>query len=412
MNFDTPEAVAAQLQAGEDGIAEFKEVRLTADRVDAPHADALAGEMVSFANAEGGAVFLGVDDAGQIVGIPAERAGDVERWVVNVATQNCDPPIRPLIRRFRLPRPDGGSALIMLVQVGRGLHVHRTHSGRWLVRVGSTRRDLTQAELSRLFQERGRIFVFDESVVPAASLDDLDERTLRDALGASKALAWEQLLHNVRVLSADPAGDLRPTVAGMLCFGRRPEEHVPGATIHAAVYRGTRRHSGDLVHQSDIGGRVQDQIDEAVGFADRFMLKPATKDVGRHDHPQYLLGPVMEAVVNAVAHRDYSIAGSRVRLFLYADRLEVISPGALPNSMTLEALRFRQFTRNQLLVSFLSRMHSRRNGARLIETRGEGVARILDECTAYAGRPPEYALHGAELYLTVWARPSPHDVAA
>ena len=141
------------------------------------------------------------------------------------------------------------------------------------------------------------------------------------------------------------------------------------------------------------------------------MLRPARKPAGREEHPQYDLGAIHEAIVNAVAHRDYSIAGSKIRLFLFADRIELCSPGALPNTLTIETMPFRVFTRNQLLVRFLSRMRSRTTGRAFLESRGEGVRKILDTSDTHSGRHPVYALFGAELRLTIWAKPSPHEPA-
>ncbi len=119
---------------------------------------------------------------------------------------------------------------------------------------------------------------------------------------------------------------------------------------------------------------------------------------------QYDIDVVDEAIVNAVAHRDYAISGSKIRLFLFADRLELYSPGALPNTITLEEMPYRTFTRNQLLVNFLSRIRSKRTGQVFLESRGEGVRKILDAGEAHSGRRPEYALFGPELRLTLWAR--------
>jgi predicted HTH transcriptional regulator len=407
--FETLEAIINQLLAGEDSFAEFKDVRFGQHGVMAPNTEDMAGEMVAFANAEGGTIFLGVDDSSTVRGIPPERMRGVEEWVVNPATNNCDPPIRPLFRRVVLPGPDGNPRHILMIEVRKGLYVHRTAGGRWYIRVGSSKRDLMQAELSRLFQERGRTFVFDEAPVPTAMVEDLDEGALQRHFGRPTGIDWTQLLLNCRVVVRDENGVLRPTVGGLLCFGRDPAVHLHGALLEGAVYRGVRRHSDDLVHVEEIRGPVNRQIDDAVEFANRFMLKPARKDVGREDQPQYALGVVQEAIVNGMAHRDYSIAGSKIRLFLYADRLEVISPGALPNTVTLETLRYRQFTRNQLLVSFLSKMKSRRGDRSFIEERGEGVARIIDESLAHSGREPMFELHGPELHLTIWAKPSPHE---
>ncbi|MBI1893979.1 MAG: putative DNA binding domain-containing protein [Candidatus Rokubacteria bacterium] len=407
--FDTSEAILNQLVAGEDSFAEFKEVRFGRHGVISPASDDMAGELVALANAEGGTIFLGVDDQGSVLGIPPERLRQVEEWVVNLATENCEPPIRPLFRRVMLPDARGEVRPVLLAQVRRGLYVHRTRGGRWLIRVGSTKSDLTGDELGRLLQERGRRFIFDETPVPTATREDLDQELLERHFSPPVGIDWTQLLVNARVTVADEDGVDRPTVAAVLCFSREPATYLPGAFIEAAVYRGERRHSDDLVHPEEIRGPVNNQIDEAVDFVDRFMLKPARKDVGREDYPQYSLGAVQEALVNAVAHRDYAVAGSRIRLFLYADRLEVISPGGLPNTVTLESMRYRQFTRNQLLVSFLSKMKSRRAGRSFLEERGEGVTRIIEESTTYSGREPTYELHGEQLHLTIWARSSPHQ---
>ena len=407
--FETLESIRAQLQAGEDSLAEFKKVRLGDPGIASPNTEQFAGELVAFANADGGCVFLGVDDDGVVQGLPAESLGAVERWVADVATNNCDPPIRPVLRRVVLSRPDLGEVRTLLVEVRKSLYMHRTAGGRYYVRVGSTKRDLTSQELARLFQQRGCAFVFDEQSVTTATEADVDEAALKRVFGAPAGIGWTELLRNTRVLVTDEGGRDRPTVAGLLAFGPAPREHLASAYIEAAVYRGQRLTSNELVHAEPIGGSVSAQIDGAVAFVDRFMLRPARKSVGREDYPQYSLGVVREAIVNAVAHRDYSIAGSKIRLFLFADRLELYSPGALPNTITLETMPFRVFTRNQLLVGFLSRMKSPRTGHAYLESRGEGVRRILEEGEQHAGRRPQYRLLGEELLLTVWALPSPHD---
>ena len=175
------------------------------------------------------------------------------------------------------------------------------------------------------------------------------------------------------------------------------------------MYRGTSLTSDDLVHSESIKGSVDIQIDDSTAFVDRFMLKPSRKRDGREDYPQYDISAVHEAVVNAVAHRDYSISGSKIRLFLFSDRLELSSPGALPNTITIETMPYRVFTRNQLLVSFLSRMKSRRTGRAFLESRGEGVRGILESSEVHSGLRPEYELFGEELRLTIWAQQSPHE---
>ena len=139
--FETLEQIRDQLRAGEDGRAEFKEVRSGDRGVLSPNTEELAGELVAFANAEGGVVFLGVDDSGVARGIPPERWDSVEHWLLDVATHNCDPPIRPVVRKALHPDDQEGDHRILLVEVPRGLYVHRTAGGRYYTRVGSTKRE-------------------------------------------------------------------------------------------------------------------------------------------------------------------------------------------------------------------------------------------------------------------------------
>ena len=406
--FDSKSEILDQLKAGEDSRAEFKDVRMGDRSVLSPNTEDIAGELVAFANGEGGVVFLGVNDQGIVQGLAEDQVSAIEQWVINVATNNCEPPIRPLIRRFLLPRPDQSDGLVMIVEVRRGLYVHRTSGGRYYLRVGSTKRDALPQELGRLLQERGRAFVFDEQPVVTASLEDLDRNRL-DRFFGSTSLDWLQLLRNTSVVCPNHEDAERPSVAGLLAFGKAPQEHLRSAYIEAAVYRRNELTSDDLVHSDRIQGTVDEQIDQAIGFVERFMLKPAVKPEGRQDFPQYDVGAVHEAVVNAVAHRDYSLAGGKIRLFLFSDRLELYSPGGLPNTLDLESMPYRVFTRNQLLVSFLSKMRSRRTGRAFLESRGEGVRRILETSEKHSGRYPTYELFGEELRLTIWALASPHE---
>ena len=395
--FDTAEQIQRQLLAGEDGRAEFKALQLTARGVRSPNTEALAGEMVAFANAEGGTLFLGVDDAGKAVGIPRERLDAVERWLVNIAPESCDPPIRPIVRKHVVGDGDSHKHLI-LAEIPRSLYVHRTTGGRYYQRVGSSKRDLTPAELVRLFQQRGREYMFDEQPVLAADVSVLNQHRLEAFFGRAPTIPWLDLLRNTRIAAADTDGELRPTVAGLLAFATEPSDFLPSCSIEAACYAGTELSSDELIHAERLAGPAADQIDAAVAFAARFMQEGRAAA----DKPAYDVDVVDEAVVNAVAHRDYAIAGSKIRLFLFADRLELYSPGKLPNTLTLADMPYRTFTRNQLLVSFLSRLRSKRTGQVFLESRGEGVRKILQRGEAHSGRTPEYQLFGEELRLTLW----------
>ena len=341
---------------------------------------------------------------------PFRRREEVEAWIINVASNNCDPPIRPILRREHLQGPTDSQCIVILVEVRRGLYVHSTSGGRHYVRVGSTKQLLRGALLARLFHDRGRVFAFDEQQVPGLTGDDLDSDRLRMFFANRPiTIPWPDFLRNTRVTATGENDVDRPTLSGVLAFGKAPQAHLPSAYVEGAVYRGNRLTSDDLVHSESIKGRIDTQIDDSTAFVERFMLRPARKPGGREDHPQYEFAAVHEAIVNAVAHRDYSISGSKIRLFLFEDRLELYSPGGLPNTITIDTMPYRVFTRNQLLVSFLSRMNSRRTGFAFLESRGEGVRTILETSEAHSGRRPDYELFGEELRLTIWAKSSPHD---
>ena len=403
--FDTAEQIHDQLLAGEDSRVEFKALQVTERGVRAPNAEGLAGELVAFANAEGGTLFLGVDDAGKPVGIPRHHMDVAERWLVNIATENCDPPIRPIIRKHVVDGGDNGEEgagekHLILATIPRGLYVHRTTSGRYYQRIGSSKRDLTPTELARLFQQRGREYVFDEQPVLTADVAALNQHRLEAFFGRSPTIPRLDLLRNTRAVAASEDGATHPTVAGLLAFATEPSDFLPSCTIEAACYSGTALSSEDLIHVERLAGPAADQIDAAVSFVARFMqeARPADSD------PAYDIDVIDEAVVNAVAHRDYAISGAKIRLFLFADRIEIYSPGKLPNTLSIEDMPYRTFTRNQLLVSFLSRLHSKRTGQVFLESRGEGVRKILRVGEAHSGRMPEYQLFGDELRLTLWKR--------
>jgi predicted HTH transcriptional regulator len=158
----------------------------------------------------------------------------------------------------------------------------------------------------------------------------------------------------------------------------------------------------------DLGGPLDAQVFEAMHFVRRNMRMGATKTTARVERPQYSERAVFEALVNAVAHRDYSMAGARVRLHLFRDRIELYVPGDLANTLTPDSMDLRQYSRNELIVSLLARCPASAAGdvgrSRLMDRRGDGVPIIIDESIAFSGRKPEYTLiDNGELRLVIWA---------
>lgn len=216
-------------------------------------------------------------------------------------------------------------------------------------------------------------------------------------------------------------GIVAPTVAGVLMGSETPERWLPNAYVQAVAYRGAsvtdeRVAANYQLDAADITGPLDRQIIEASRFVLKNMRRAASKVVGRVDEPQFDMAAVFEALVNAVAHRDYAIHGAKIRLRLFADRLELFSPGALANSLTVDSLRYRQTARNETVCSLLTRCPAldepwlTEGRAHFMEKRGEGVPIILDNSTALAGREPEYrVLDDTELMLTIHAAGVEHS---
>jgi ATP-dependent DNA helicase RecG len=225
----SPLDVADRILGDEDSQTEFKAPRIDGRRITGKDADeeSFAGEIVAFANEVGGVILVGVEDGGAFAGYSREDAQAASDWVVNVARNNVVPPVNPIIRTFQLDGPTG-PVHVVAAHVDRGL-LHRTGGGRWYRRVGSSKRDMDAVELERLIHERGARFAFDESPVPGVTLDDLDDALLVDTFPRSDDLDWQQLLRHRRILTDDV--EPRPTIAGLLGFGRAPEEHLPQALI-------------------------------------------------------------------------------------------------------------------------------------------------------------------------------------
>ena len=411
---DAAAELLRKIRLGEDSFLEFKEVFLSGGRIKGPGRDQLADELAAFANSTGGIVVLGVSDEPRAVtGIPIEHLDAVERYVSEIASDSITPPLLPLIEKLELPAADGRMRPVVKVEIPRGFFVHQSPGG-YLHRVGSSKRQMEPAVLARLFEQRSqsRGGQFDRQVVAEASVHDLDARLVDRFRGEISGDDRTTALSKLDMIRVDDAGVLRPTVAGVLLGTRQPQRWLPHAYIQAVAYRGASigqaldspRYQLDA---KDNDGPLDDQIAYACRFVARNQRVEASKSMGRQDWPQYDLAAVFEAVVNAVAHRDYSIRGSKVRLRMFSDRIELCSPGALVNGMSIDELAYKQNTRNPAIANLLDRcpVPEEIESPRLtmMDRRGEGVPAILARSRRLSGRQPVYEMFGDELRLTIHA---------
>ena len=399
--------IKRHLQLGEDSNWEFKEVVFTGNRPREPRRDDWADEIAAFANAGGGVLLCSVTDDGDVLEISREQINQLELLIAEVCTDSIRPPVRVDI--FRRDISEGKAFLMVDVPEG---HAQHDSPGGSFIRVGSTKRRMTSEERLRLAQRRGQasFLWFDKQPVDGTGFGTLDDALWKPLVSAEGAADPELALEKMGLLAVDQNGTLRATVAGVLLCSTSPEHWLPNACITATHYRGADRASGQLDSQI-IGGPIDKQVRDALAFAVRNMSVAARKEPARQDLPQYSEKALFEALVNAVVHRDYSIRGSRIRLAMFQDRLEICSPGGLPNNLTVESMGERQSTRNEVLTSVLGRMNVggiEAAGGRqfFMERRGDGVPTIRRETQELSGALPNFRLvDEAELCLTVPAAP-------
>jgi len=411
-------ALMASIRAGEDTELELKEVVFKRNRIslggsEARPAARLAQVIVSMANTSGGNIVLGVRDSDQVpVGIDSEQREQVESLVVNTATQNCIPMIVPRLNWEFLPVDDEEPKLCLIVEVPASrFEVHQTKDGRYLQRIGSHQRVIPAERLARLLGSRGLVSPVEERPVLNAKLTDLDEVRLSKYFRSrfpdwTTPEDWQAKLisHKLAVMSEEQA---YPTYLGILLFAEQPDAFIPGAYMDLALYDHDEP-DGNTADTQRISGPIPEQVEQTLAWLRISPLSPtiSVKDGdGRHDYPTYSEVALQEAVVNAIAHRDYEVRGSQVIIRMYPDRVEFQNPGALHNTLTVENLYAgcQPIRRNQLLAGFLRNYKSPVTGGSYMEARGEGFLNLVRASEGLSGRRPVLEQIGEATKLTIFA---------
>ena len=348
---------------------------------------AIAETLTALANAAGGTVLLGVTQAGAIRGVRAAEA--LCERVLSAALHTTPPLVLPMPERGTLR----GRALVT-VHVPRGLPNVYSADGRYLIRDGARNRSLRAIEIHQLMTQRG-IVDFETQIPPGAMLGDLDwerARSYADRLGQLDQQDVESLLRN-RACLAEEDGQARPTFAGLLLFGYRPSRWIPSAEITAVRYPG--QEMGDQFVREDIRGPLPDQIRRAEAFLrENTSHQVLLKGLTHQERPAYPDDVLREALVNAVAHRDYAVRGESIRILVFSDRIQAYSPGRLPGHVTVENIVQERFSRNPVIVQVLADMG-------FIERLGYGIDRML-RLLEKAGQPaPHFEETAAGFQVTL-----------
>lgn len=376
----------ALLAEGESARAAFVRERVRPEE--------LAETLAAFANARGGSVVLGAGGRARPKPeglLDAERAAELALD----AALLCSPPlVLPLPSRISLDEHT-----LVLVEVPAGLGSVYAVNGRYLWRHGAANVPIPAHELRRLLLERGAAGW--ERQASEAPLDALDAHKIERYLKRAGPVATEDpyawlLRRGCLSLAGSPGRGYVPTNAGLLLFARDIERWLPQCELTLLRYRGLEM--SDDFERLDLRDTLPEQAHRAERWlVDRMRRGSRMGGLEREDWIEYPPAVVREAMINAIAHRDYAARGDGIRIALFGDRLEIYSPGRLPGHVTVENIRDERYSRNQTLVQVLGDLG-------LIERLGYGVDRMIKQMSAESLPPPSFRETAAGFSVTLRGR--------
>lgn len=339
------EEVIQRIALGEDSYTQFKR--------EITSVDALAEEMCAFVNAGGGILIIGVDDDKSIFGISKEQEAKNEQRIISAIHNKIVPPVQALTSNFLIDEK-----LITVISVTQGLlRPYRTDKGKYLTKSGAGKRLLTPEEINRLALLPQKTFEeLPLTPAPVASINKFQFASYFDKKGlgdlddflAEKSLTLEQLLNNLRLASGP-----RFTLPGLMFFDNNPQRSLPTAFVQAVNFPGTEKTGAAFIAKSEINGSLVQQYEQSRIFFQQSVRLLSTGE-GFNNSGQYEIPLEVfdELMINALVHRDYSV-NAPIQLFIYSDRVELTSPGALYNSLTLDNILLGiARRRNPLLCQF------------------------------------------------------------
>jgi ATP-dependent DNA helicase RecG len=336
-----------QIRLGEDSSRQFK--------ADLRNAESLAAEMVAFSNSSGGTLYIGVTDDGTMPGLSAPDVARINQLISNTASQLVRSPIT--VQTENIALENGRIVIVLKVPSGSDKPYFDKNGVIWLKTGADKRRVNSKEELRRFFQISDQFHA--DELPTKAGLDKLDKLRFRDflrdtykqALPESSA-EQTQLLQNMNLATDD--GHLN--LAGVLMFAERPEWIVPQFVVKAIRYPGNQIHVSEYIDTEDFSGPLPKIFNDALAFVMRNLHKTqAGRGVNAPGQPEISESVFEELLVNALVHRDYLVSAP-IRLFIFDNRIEIISPGHLPNNLTVEKIRTGNSNiRNPILVSYVAK---------------------------------------------------------
>ncbi|GAB4425685.1 MAG: ATP-binding protein [Anaerolineae bacterium] len=350
--------------------------------IERPAASLLAETMVAFANTDGGTILLGVNRHGRVTDYLLDD--DVEDELVR-AMVLCRPPVVTTWEQFQ--HRDG---VVVALKVARSPELHALADGRVLIRAGAQNKPPSGDVIRHLAATKSS-GDFEAEPVAGTTLVDLDKQVLDEYLRLRQERGGRPLrgsLTDHLVEIGAMLEDGTPTVAGMLLFGKHPQAFLPQSGIVFVKFLGKEPRGRDGLagygRRVELEGSLARMIERAWSItAEEMQTEAVVNGLRRTEVPEYPPFAVREALVNALCHRDYRLSGRRVEIRMYADRLEVISPGGLPGYITLDNIVEEHFSRNPRLVAGLFQWG-------YIEELGLGIDRMIEEMLEHGHTAPDF----------------------
>jgi ATP-dependent DNA helicase RecG len=332
---------------GEDGKHQFK--------ANFTNANSLAAEIVAFSNSGGGMIFIGVSDNGSFAGLTREDMGRLNQLVSNAASQLVRPPVNPQTENISM-----AEGLVMLVSVPDGVSKpYMDNSAAIWVKSGSDKRKVTsREEIQRLYQSAGLIHG-DEIPANGLTTADLDSDYFKDFFqkNVGESVEAQDLPLPVLMENMNLMKDGVMNISGALLFAKNPSYRLPVFIVKAVSYPGNEINEEKYSDSQDIPGKISDIFHKSMSFI-LGNIKHIQRDqsINAPGEPEIPRIVFEELVANALIHRDYFVSAP-VRIFVFEDRVEIVSPGHLPNNLTIENIKNGNSNiRNPILASFATKI--------------------------------------------------------
>lgn len=332
------------IQKGESSVVQFK-VRIN-------DAYKIGTEMVAFSNTKGGSIIIGVDEkTGDINGLSFEEIADTNQLLADAASDNVKPQIFIETETLEVENKN-----VIVATIAEGLSKpHTDNKGIiWLKNGADKRKVVAREEMARLLQNSGSLFA-DETIVNGTTINDIDEKLFRDFIQKKHeksirdlGLPVSELLSNMGMLK-----NSNLTLSGLLLFGKNPQQFKPTFTVHCIAVKGNDISTNSYRNKKEpFIGNMQEVYEKTLSFIIQ-NLKEVQKTEGFNSlgELEIPIEAIQELLVNALVHRDYFI-NSSIKVFVFDNRIEIISPGKLPNTLTIENIKAgTSIIRNPILYS-------------------------------------------------------------